>query len=88
MAPKVCRKTSEDHFQEVAPKNGPEELEDNFLGKLRKIWAKSFEPPKICLLLHVCAKQWFGSALPKAMKTCFKAILLIITHTVGWICDS
>ena len=33
-------------------------------------------------------KQWFGSALPKAMKTCFKAILLIITHTVGGICDN
>jgi len=32
-------------------------------------------------------KQWFGNALPKAMKTCFKAILLIITHTVGGICE-
>jgi len=24
-------------------------------------------------------KQWFGNALPKAMKACFMAILLIIT---------
>jgi len=31
-------------------------------------------------------KQWLGSALPKAMMTCFKASLLIITtHTVGGI---
>jgi len=29
-------------------------------------------------------KQCFGSALPKDnMKSCFKAILLIIVHTVG-----
>jgi len=34
------------------------------------------------------AKQCFGNALPKAMKTCFKAILPIITHAVGGICDS
>ena len=34
------------------------------------------------------AKQWFSNALPKAMKTCFKAMLLIITHTVGGICDN
>jgi len=25
-----------------------------FSGKFREIWAKSFAPPKICLLLHLC----------------------------------
>ena len=34
------------------------------------------------------AKQWFGNALPKAMKTCFRAILPIITHRVGEVCDN
>jgi len=29
-------------------------------------------------------KQWFGNALPKAMKTYSKAILATITHTVQW----
>jgi len=32
-------------------------------------------------------KQWYGDALPKTMKTCFKKILLIIKHTVGGISD-
>ena len=30
----------------------------------------------------------YGNALPKAMNTCFKAVLLIITCKVGGICDS
>jgi len=40
MAPNTCRKTSEDHFFEVTPNNGPQKLEDNFLGKFGKIRAK------------------------------------------------
>jgi len=50
MAPNVCRKTSEDNFLEVSPKNGPQNLEDNFLGRFGK---KSFALPKICFLLHL-----------------------------------
>jgi len=40
MAPNICRKTTECHILEVTPKNGPQKLEDNFLGKFGKIWAK------------------------------------------------
>jgi len=40
MAPNICRKTSEDDFLEITPKNSPQKLEDNFLGKFGKIWAK------------------------------------------------
>jgi len=32
--------------------------------------------------------KWFGNALPKAIKTCFKAILQMITHTVGRFYDN
>jgi len=49
MAPKVCRKTSEDHFLEVTPKkkNGLQKLEDNIFGR---VWENSgknpLHPPK------------------------------------------
>jgi len=32
-------------------------------------------------------EEWFYNDLQNAMKTCFNAILLIITHTVGRVCD-
>jgi len=49
MTPNVCRKTSEDQFLDVPPKNGQQKLHDNFLGKFGKIWAKIFCTPKTLL---------------------------------------
>jgi len=46
MAPNVCRTTSEDHILEVTPKNGRQNLHDNFLRKFGKICAKIFCTPK------------------------------------------
>jgi len=46
MPPSVCRKGSEDHFLEVTPRNGRQNLHDNFLGKFRKIWAEILFTPK------------------------------------------
>ena len=46
MAPNVCRITSKDHFLEATPKNGRQNLHDNFLGKFGKFWAKILCTPK------------------------------------------
>ena len=46
MAPNVCRKTSKDHFLEATPKNGQQNLHDNFLGKFGNVWAKILCTPK------------------------------------------
>ena len=53
-----------------------------------KVLTKAYKTRDNGLPHFLPAKQWFGNALPKAMKTCFKAILLIITHKVGGICYS
>ena len=53
-----------------------------------KVQTKAYKTHNNGLPYFLPAKQWFSNALPKAIKTCFKAILLIITHTVGGICDS
>jgi len=46
MAPNICRKTSKDHFLEATPKNGRQNVHDNFLGKFGKGWAKILCTPK------------------------------------------
>jgi len=46
MTPNICRKTSEDHFLEVTPKDSPKKLEDNFLCKFGIIWTKIHCTPK------------------------------------------
>jgi len=62
MAPNVCRKTHEDLFLEVTPKNGPlwekscwqKSHKKTFRQSLEKFGQKSFSPPKICLLVRLC----------------------------------
>jgi len=61
MAPNVFRKTRVDHFLDATSKNGRHMLNNNFLGKFGKIWAKILCTSKICLLLHLCLKGKYGS---------------------------
>jgi len=63
MAHNICRKTSKDHFLEITPKNGRQNLHGNFLAKFGKIWAKCFAPQKIRLLLHLCVGERRAVAL-------------------------
>jgi len=59
MAPNICRKTNKDHFMEVTPKHGRQNLQGNVLAKLGKFEQKCFAPPKICLFLHLrVGERW------------------------------
>jgi len=58
MAPKVCRKTSEDHFLGVTPqKRSAKVARQLFWQVWVKFGQKSFATPRICLLLHLCVKR-------------------------------
>jgi len=53
-----------------------------------RLLTKAYKTHDNGLAYFLPTKQWFGMNLPKAMKTCLKATLRILTHTVGGICDS
>ena len=55
---------------------------------LPKVLTKYYKTHDYGMWHFLPAKHWFGNALPKAMKTCFKAILQIKAHRVGGICDN
>ena len=58
MAPKVCRKTSEDHFLGGhTAKTVGKSCTVTFLVNLGKFGQISLAPLRICLLLHICVKR-------------------------------
>ena len=61
MAPKICRKTSEDHFLQVTPQKRSAKVTRQLFGK------KSFAPPKICLLIHL----WHGISSTNLLNALF-----------------
>ena len=76
MAPKVCRKTSEDYFYwGHTAKTVGKSCTTTFWASLGKFGRKSFAPPKMCLLLHLCIEPKHAASMQFTCLCCILAFL-------------